>query len=268
MTARTTRTAEEVLPLGRLLGYRAGATTRSYRSAWAKSAATVADWLTMCERPYISVSGGKDSTAMACVVASVRPGLPMVHVCSELDLPDNCAVVHELARRLGSPLILATPEHDPWEWIASFDGDITDQANDSRSDADKLFFFEPLERVVREHGFDGHAMGLRKDESVHRLRNRMRNGLVYRHQGLGRAVCTPIADWPARWVLATICAHDMPLSPIYGLAQLAPDPEKIREGWWLPGKASRWGQAVWLRYYYRDIWQRLIAVRPELRRLG
>jgi 3'-phosphoadenosine 5'-phosphosulfate sulfotransferase (PAPS reductase)/FAD synthetase len=206
------------------------------------------------------VSGGKDSTALAWIVAQVSDA-PLVHCCSDLDIPSSCDVIKTLATRLNRELIVVKSDTDLWGWLAQFDGNLLNQANNAASELDRIFFFEPLHRVDRR--FSGYALGLRAEESRGRTMNFRQRGAVYTLAS-GMEVCTPLADWTGRDVFACILANDLPLSSVYGHDGLHDDVERIREGWWLPGESALRGGAVWLKRYYPQIWRRLVEVRPEV----
>lgn len=237
-----------------------------YRRQVEKTDAVVRGWLRQVERPYVSVSGGKDSVVTAWAVSRVSREVPLVHLCSELDLPESCEAARELAEGLRMRLEVVRPAGDPWEWIVGFPGCLMTQANNAASELDRKFFFEPLLAHAEECGFDGCAMGLRSRESRARRMNRAVRGLVYRR---GRVlVATPVGDWQTRDVFAAIVAHDLPLSPVYGETALLVDDEMAREGWWLPGGKNVERSAAWLRQYHPGVWRRLVDARPEYGGMG
>lgn len=257
--------ADEVLRGVRLMAYRAQASLPAHRRHVERARAAAEDWASRCASPYISVSGGKDSCAMVATLRGIVPDAPLVHVCSALCLPCNCEVAEALATWSERRFVRVVPERDPWEWIAGYPGDISEQANNAASELDRLFFFEPLMAYVAEAGHDGVAMGLRAQESAGRRMNRRIRGLVYQRGDL--LACQPLADWRTEDVFAAIVASGSPLSPIYGMEGLTDD-QMIREGWWLPGRTAACGSAVWLRQFYPAIWRRLLEVRPELSALA
>lgn len=80
-----------------------------------------------------------------------------------------------------------------------------------------------------------------------------------RYYNKGRDLWTlnPLADWEGSDIFAYHIENQIPWAPIYDRTYLHPDPERIREGWWVTGEtAAMHGMVEWLRYHYPELWQR------------
>lgn len=225
----------------------------------------IADCLSRCSNPYVAWSGGKDSTVMLHLVMEQRPDIPAVCIQSELDNPDNIEMIERATKELGVNLILIHPEASPWEILEKHGGPFG-QVNVASSELDKKCFYEPINKAVKEHGFDAAFIGLRAEESRSRLMNRRVRGLSYR-QKAGMQIFTPLADWTGRDIFAYTVTRELPMNKVYSKTKFHPEPERIREGWWLPGDlAAARGGVVWLKYYYPDKFRELQERFPEVAR--
>jgi phosphoadenosine phosphosulfate reductase len=220
--------------------------------------------LAQCCNPYVAWSGGKDSTALLHLVQQRRPDIPAVCVQTDIELPDNLEIVERATRELRANLILVQPEVSAWQLVRRYGGPFG-QVNVATSMLDRLCFFAPITQVVEERGFDAVFLGLRAEESRARLMNRRKRGLVYANKGRGLLTATPLGDWSGVDVFAYLVSRNLPISSVYSKTKFHPEPERVREGWWLPGDfmASR-GIVIWLRYYYPDLYDRLAREFPEV----
>ena len=222
--------------------------------------------------PNVTVmwSGGKDSTAMThlvCVELGCR-----VNVASEkddLDFPGEESYVTQLAERWHLDLTLLRPEVSPLEWVrangSTMRGD--ENVHSRGSELSRLCFYP----VVEEHGrrFDLIFLGLRKDESRDRQRNRAVNGQLYRKKS-GQWVCQPIVDWGGLDVLAYCVSRGIELLPMYQCIALMhrDEPWRLRKSWWLPTSYAHRGQVTWLRHYYPSLFYELAEMLPTIRSLS
>lgn len=219
------------------------------------------DWIQRCERPYIALSGGKDSTAMAHLIQSVAPEpLPVMWHDSGVEWPGVERVIERL-QEIGvvRELVVVRPDVDVVALKRRQSaGEI------SAEEKDRIALFQPIEEAIAAHGFDGVALGLRKGESRGRLLDRVTRGPVHqRRDGLIR--CTPLADWCWRDVFAYIATHSLPLHPIYSapLHQLE-HRGRIRLSWWLSSDHYRHGEMRWVRQVYPELHQQIIDAMPEV----
>lgn len=237
-----------------------------FRRRVEQSRRIVAAWLPQVERPYVAVSGGKDSVAMLHLVQGVareedRPLLPVLWHDSGVEWPG----VPEMFERLHGAgligeLVTVRPEVDVLELKHRQEaGEL------SAAVKDRLALFDPIRRAVAARGFDGYALGLRRGESFGREMDRRRHGSLWRtRDGLLR--CCPLADWEWQDVYAYGCLHGLPLHPIYSAPLLGLEHRgRIRLSWWASTDHRRHGELAWLRHNYPDLWERLTAAVPQVR---
>lgn len=224
--------------------------------------------LSQCRNPYVAWSGGKDSTVLLHLCMRVRPSIPAVCCQTDIDLPDNIEFVPRAAAEMGINLTVIRPRVSAWEVLVETGGPFG-QVNVATSRLDRECFFEPIMALVRERGYDLVFLGLRGEESRARLLNRRVRGLSYRNQTHDITTATPIADWSGRDVMAYLVGNDIPINPVYSKTKFHPEPERVREGWWVPGeKGAAHGGVLWLRYYYPELYQRLAREWPEVASFG
>lgn len=156
------------------------------------------------------------------------------------------------------------PEVSPWDILKKHGGPFG-QVNVASSELDRKCFYEPITKVVKEQDFDGVFVGIRSGESRARLMNRKIKGLSYYNKGHGIRIFTPLGDWTGEDIFAYLVSRDLPINQVYNKTKFHPNPSRIREGWWVPGETSaQLGGVVWLKYYYPDLYRKLVEMFPEV----
>lgn len=237
----------------------------SYKKRVRKAAKYIMEFLQQCKAPYVSFSGGKDSSVIADMANKIKPGIKVIHIRNkELDIPGNLKNVKQIKKSLGSNLEIVESQANGWEILKEQDS-LFNQFNRSTSKLNQKCFFEPLKNKVKKEGYDGHIMGLRADESRARRMNFRFNGYIYERKN-GMKVCCPIAHFSGIDVFAYLYDNDIPLHDVYSKTELGNLPERLRVGWWPPGeKTSKHGYCTWLKYYYPDLFNKLSQEFPEVR---
>lgn len=241
---------------------------RQYKRRVEESIAIIHDGLSRMEKPYVGFSRGKDSTALLHLVKSISPEVAVLSVVTDADLPDMVAYGERLMEAWGIEANWIRPQMSVFEILQIAKekyGTIWGQANDARSLLDKVCFFDPLMDAARQMRLDGSFLGLRKEESRGRRANLNVRGAVYYHQGRDMWTCCPLMSWSRRDVMAYLVSHDIPIGPVYSKTRFHRAPDDIREGWYVPGAYANFdGKAAWLKYYYPDLYRRLIEQFPEI----
>lgn len=233
------------------------AKTRLHRARVLKAAAVIQGMLLAAPHAYITWSGGKDSTALAhlCSILGVRQSMCQI---DDLDYPGKREYVAGLAQAWGLAVDFVEPAHSMaerlrLEWAGE---DIHSRRSTFSSDG----FYDVVDRYAEERGRPGLYMGLRKEESSHRLRNRMKNGLMYR-TATGEWRCCPLGDWASEDVFGYLFTHGIDPMDVYRCCADTP-PGKLRMAWWVPGTSATRGQGVWLRRYWPSLYQRWLGLQP------
>jgi hypothetical protein len=60
-------------------------------------------------------------------------------------------------------------------------------------------------------------------------------------------------------------SEDLPILNVYFQTKFVDSPEDIRKSWILPSAQASSGQALWLKYYYPEIFQKLCLKNPQLK---
>lgn len=213
------------------------------------------------------VSGGKDSTVLAHLVASADPTVPWVSEKDDMDYPGERDYVDQLAARCSSPLTIVSPAFSVWERFAAIAPTLGawEDIHGRATQFSQAAFYDVVEAATAGRSI---LLGLRAEESRGRAMNRYSRGLTYAKRS-GQVVCQPIADWTALDVYAYAALHDLPLLPIYHCVALMhrDEPGRIRKSWWVGGSANATGHVRWLAHYWPSLYTKLIRVMPHARAL-
>lgn len=219
----------------------------------------------------VSLSGGKDSVALAHLAHAAGWRGTLFHYWSEEIPPENTAIVLELGQRLDLPVVTVriTGDFDFFAEVGRFL--VVAQTDEDRRlmRAHDRRYRGDIQAAVAAHGFAGLFWGLRKDESRARAITIRRYGSLYRAKGRQEWTCHPLAGWSARDVWAYLVTHDLPWLARYDAAE---DRERARSEttfqFGLDGALWCRGQGARLRHDDPVLWARLIARFPDLRQWG
>lgn len=228
-----------------------------------KTAQIVNEFLNKGLKVILSVSGGKDSVAMAHLVTQIAPNTKVVSEKDDMDFPNEIPYMLNLKNRYQWDLDIITPNVSLWSVIENFD--ITEDIHSKGTNFSETYFYGLLRKYHVENDVQGVFLGLRAQESKGRLYNRKKRGLIYFNNSWQQWMCTPIVEWEAKDVFAYLFSNDIPILDVYFKTNFVGTPEKIRKSWILPSAQSSNGQALWLKYYYPDIFNRLAKLNPKLR---
>lgn len=274
--------------------WRVHATTRAF-ARHVDTAKRVAESGAKHGKMYCSLSGGKDSVAMAGILDEVglSATVPSVHAHTKLDYPDTLDVVNAVADRLNLELIVVEPTdieshvkrickiygvtppqpsvdgYDEWDLLRSLPADVdavTGMAQVGRavSAGNMCIAF------MYEHEFNGAFVGIRADESAARTQYARRWGYSHAY-GDGTTNVTPLLAWSGMDVFAYLVKHELPIHPYYRRAYEAfngaiESPMTIRVDLGIPPAfPSSRGAATLIAKVYPDYWRRLTSIRPEMR---
>jgi len=223
--------------------------TAEYQRKLAASLRRIEAWRARCERPYVSVSGGKDSTVMLDLVRRVDPTVPAIMAWAPNLLPGQAAHRERLVVAAGGQW--AHVDY-PWPFEAVLAGDVT--LRSVHPEYPLPLKVSTIRGLARSRGHDGVALGSRAAESRSRRRMLTVKGHTYR-DGDGVLRCYPLSDWSAEEVIGHMVAEDvLPMNPVYLQWDSMPrgSLEKLRDGtWWPHGEPN--DQRPWLARHYPEV---------------
>lgn len=183
----------------------------SFQRKLAAARARVAAMLEATTRPYVALSGGKDSLVVAALVGDQRPGIDAVFCDDELELPETVPYLREVAPQLGLRLRIGRCySMAPVDWIVPW----TSRPLWREPEPDMEDLGDSIKVAARLHGYDGHFVGLRAEEAMIRELNLRKRGMLYRTKA-GDWHCQPIARWSVDEVWAAIAGLGLSYHPAY-----------------------------------------------------
>lgn len=195
------------------------------------------------------VSGGKDSVAMAHVLASSDRLAGVAFIDTGIACPDTMPFVADLCSGMGWPLrIVRTPVvYEDLVMRYGFPGPAMHSVAMSALKARAI-------RVLRRE-VDGVvlASGVRAMESARRSRTVRRWGMIER-----TPIFAPIHDWSTERVWSYLRGHDLPVSPAYASLHMSGD--------CLCGAFAERDEPYLLRIFYPDVADRIARLEARLDR--
>lgn len=214
--------------------------------------------LMMSKRPYVSVSGGKDSVALLGVVAEAarrcrREIVAWAHV-SDASFPGTEETIARACEVAGVSV------HFDRSPVSAFD--VFGHGGNEKYGKEG-YFFGAIKKWVESGGYDLVFVGVRAAESRRRMNAACAHGMAYSTKiPTAHKKCEPLTWWSIEDVAAAIHCYGLPIHPIYGKRRMSDVP--IRLGY---VTAADWmaDQATFLRMNYPEQFKKLAAVAPEVR---
>lgn len=236
------------------------AKTRGFDARLRQAKRFVHEALSVSKRPYVSVSGGKDSVAMLGIVADVcratgREVVAWAHV-SDASFPGTVETITEACRIAGIPLVLDESPVSAW--------DVVGQQSQQRF-GKQGYFFSAIKSWLKEFGGDLAFVGVRAAESKRRMKAAKAHGHLFDTRvPAPHKQCHPLQWWSIEDVAAAIHHYGMPIHPIYMKRPVGSMP--IRLGYMTSMDLNEMGSAVFLRTNYPRHFALLASIKPEIRR--
>jgi 3'-phosphoadenosine 5'-phosphosulfate sulfotransferase (PAPS reductase)/FAD synthetase len=237
-------------------------------------AARLAHDAAMSGRLFAGCSGGKDSVALAGVLAyaGIRR-VPLCHAHHDLNVPgmESCAI--DVAERLDFTLDIVEPDLDGadlWTFLATLHPETPIwEFHVWRAYADRCASGSQLIAYQYERGFDGAFSGVRADESKGRLWNFRVRGEWYRLAVDESLMCAPLSTWSSRDAFAAAVLWGLPIHAhyrrLFEVFDVSPESPHARVDSMIPeDRITAWPARDICATLYPDIWTRLVAARPEL----
>jgi phosphoadenosine phosphosulfate reductase len=175
--------------------------TKEHRQKLNESKKVISESLSMFSKPYVSFSGGKDSTALLHLVLKQDPHVLCFHWdFGRYFLPRKLEKeILRIARRIGSKKV----------WVETSSG-----YEIKKREAKEFYkcFFGRVLPLLRKKKFDSVFLGLRKEESV---RRKLRLGCGYFEEEGGLTNIYPLRDWTYKDVWAYILSNKIPYLSYY-----------------------------------------------------
>lgn len=242
------------------------AKSKKFEQKWYQAVADCAQQIKEHQKPYVSVSGGKDSGVLAYLVAAAariagKEVRIWCHV-SDASFPGTEETVREIARQTGLPLDFSRCPFSAFDYLAE---------TDQRKAFGKSGVFYS---AVREYAKDKDLsfVGVRACESRRRMKAAKVNGDFFHSRAMGDIdVSYPLLWFSLYDVAAATVRFDIPLHPIYrkqpvnlGKNALGED-AFIRLGYITSRDLLNKGTTVFLRLNYPEIFAKLAEVWPDIR---
>lgn len=243
--------------------YQTHANTTAFKKRVEKTKVIIDDYISLGVKCYGSISGGKDSTVLMHLVNVVSPYTPFVSEKDDMDFPGELEYMHLLQEKYNLTLDILTPPVMLWDVIMKHD--FTEDIHSKGANFSDEYFYGLLRNHQQENNYKGVFLGLRATESKGRLWNVKTNSYIYYNQDWKQLVCQPLAEWSAKDVFAYLFSNDIPILDVYFKTNFVKSPEEIRKSWILPSAQTSQGAALWLKYYYPDIFRKLCIINPKLR---
>lgn len=253
-------TFEEFLEIGRIRSK-----LSVYQRKKADAIKVCAEQLCSHNAPYVSVSGGKDSVAMAFIVdeaarACGKDFRIWSHI-SDASFPGTEETVRAVSEMCGRGLDIYKPPFSAFE--------LADSKQRAKFGKTGVFFTS-----VREYASEKDLafIGVRAAESKRRKKAAKVHGMVFHSRSMGDCdVVNPLQWFAIEDVAAALVEYNAPIHPIYKMMSVDPgvnsngEPMFIRLGYITSKDLLDKGTAVFLRVNYPDKFNLLASVFPDVR---
>lgn len=215
-----------------------------------------------CKNPYLAISGGKDSVAMAGLVNEVAKELgrdfAMWAHLSDASFPGTEETIKATAEKLGREVIL------DWSPVSAFD--VVGQGS-KKQFGKHGYFFDAIKNFVETEKKDLAFIGVRAYESGRRMKAVRVHGMNFESTVPTYCkICYPLAWYKLEDVAATIVKYSLPIHPIYSKKWVSVyNNAWIRLGYATATDMLNKGTAVFLKLNYPEIYQKLEQAYPEVK---
>ncbi len=238
------------------------ARTRSHGARVAKARAAAEKFVEHHGRTIVCWSGGKDSTALACLVGDI-PGVHIAHFASGLAYPGVEEWMHVTAEAQGwdygfyqtGLAIEALKGNGSWDFAAD--------AVDDAPDWWETIMIGPRTQAIESWGAHAMMWGLRADESQGR-RWLLSKGLEFKSDGI--PTLAPLAWWSVDDVWAIQASFSIEPCPVYTrLAEIGCPLEAQRLDIMVGSNGNNMGRFAWLQMGWPDEFDRIANELPRIR---
>lgn len=249
---------------------------------------------------FLALSGGKDSAAVAGLLAEHGVGVPWAYMHTRLDFPDTLDVVDQIGQRFDWPVAVGEPDGiekhvrdicrlyktplpqpsvdgwSEWDLLAAFPTSVNLMRSDTPAHAGARMRFMSVVasgNMLVSHayatGARGSICGMRADESRGRKMRARVYGASHVFASDKQVLCCPIQWWTGEDVYGFLVSREIPIHPYYRRAYEfmggTTAPHLLRVDLSIMGEGvAALGAMAAIRAVYPDLYRRLAAVRPEV----
>jgi phosphoadenosine phosphosulfate reductase len=233
----------------------------AFKRRVARAQEIIREGLSICRKPYVAFSGGKDSEVVLHLVIQQKPDVNVIWLHQGAEFPDTEEIVHRLAREWNLNLHIEYVRPGLLELLEEYGAyGLPARTPYRQGDITRRLIREPSLKVAKEFGFDGIFMGLRREES--RQRRFVKPSRLVKYDGLWHI--NPIFDWTGADVWAYINSLELPYNAVYDKTRFQTR-EELRVTPWAGGTAKTVGRFQFLRYYYPELWNEFARRFPNVR---
>lgn len=231
----------------------------AYRRRVQRSLARTEAWLSHCQRPYVALSGGKDSTVCLALARTIFPGIQPVYFDDEGELPETTAY---LATIPGLIRLANTAYHAPgftaWNYPEP-PAHLPDDAIWTGKTPGPVW--------LAQQGYDGAAIGLRMDENQRRKIHIRSRGRLFERVDNGVWQCYPVAEWTTTDIWTYLAATGTFYNTAYDVmeaAGIALERQRIGPLW----TDQAYCGAELTRQLWPETWRRFVERFPAAASVG
>jgi 3'-phosphoadenosine 5'-phosphosulfate sulfotransferase (PAPS reductase)/FAD synthetase len=219
---------------------------------WAKKA------FNQCEKPYLALSGGKDSVALLAIVEQAAKQLNRNYVLwshiSDASFPGTIETINEAAKIVNRELFVWQPEFSAFDVVGK---------QSKVKFGKKGYFFSSIAYFAKD--YDLVFTGTRAKESKRRNDAYKFNGHIFTTKVPSKIIrCDAIAHFSIEDVAACISKYNMPIHPIYEKRALSNMP--LRLGYITSIDLMDRDTVIFIKTNYPKEFLKLQNAYPEVRR--
>lgn len=223
-----------------------------------------AEQLEKHEKPYLALSGGKDSTAMAFVVNEAASLIGKdfevwAHI-SDASFPGTRETIEVVCQKINRKLVLHESPVSAFEIAAG---------RERRAFGKSGYFYDSIREYAKDK--DLAFVGTRAFESKRRMKAAKIHGEVFYSKSMGDVtVCTPLIWFTLEDVAAILYRYNAPIHPIYSMQAIEngkninDETQWIRLNYVTSKDLLNKGTAIFLKRNYPHLFNKLKSVYPKV----
>jgi len=189
------------------------ARSQRYRDLVSRTYADLAEQIVQAARPYVALSGGKDSLVAWAIASEIKPGIPAIWCDDELEYDGTLELVRTLA---GDRLVHVSGFAEHAQWFRPW----RSEPFWREPDPAMIWTGARVEEWAPAQGYDAAITGVRGSESRMRRLYAQPRGMVYERVDK-TLVYQPIIRWSIDDVWAFIAVEGLPYHPVYDILSAA-----------------------------------------------